>query len=82
MAAGEHLEADVAERVDEQRGGRLGVAGKKRTRALAVEQQLVAHDGMALVRDGLADDGDVGASGGRIGEDASSLPWSAVARNR
>jgi hypothetical protein len=35
VAAGEHLEADVAERVDEQGGGRLGVRGRVHRLALA-----------------------------------------------
>jgi len=69
MAAGEALEADVAERVDEQGGGGLGVRRGVQRAPLAAEQQLVADHRVAIVRDGLADDGDVGAAGGRIGED-------------
>ena len=61
MAAGEGVEADVAERVDEQGGGRLGVARRVEPAALVVaEQQLIAHDAVALVGDGLAHDGHLG----------------------
>ena len=65
MAAGERLEADVAERVDEQRRGRLGVHGGVAEVDGAAEAQLVAHDDVAGVRDRMADDGDFLAAGRR-----------------
>jgi hypothetical protein len=70
MAAGELVEADVAERVDQQRGRGLGVRRGIGRHALAAEQQLVADDDVPLVGDRLPDDGDVGAAGGGIGENA------------
>jgi hypothetical protein len=67
VAAGEGVEADVAERVDEQRGGRLGVARRVEPTALVVsEQQLVAHDAVAFIGDRLADDGHLRPPGARI----------------
>ena len=58
MAAGERLQPDVAECLDEQRGGRLrvhrGIAEVDR----AAEAQFVTDDGVARVRDRMTDDGD------------------------
>ena len=71
VAPGEDLQADVAERVDEEHGGGLGVRrGVERTAPLAAEHELVADHGVAVVRDRLADDGDVGG----IGEDDHLSP--------
>ena len=66
VAAGERLEADVAERLDEQRRGGLGVHGRVAEVDRAAEAQLVADDDMAGVRDRMADDGHflTGGSGG------------------
>jgi hypothetical protein len=77
VAAGEHLEPDVAKGVDEQGGSRLGVRGRVQRLALAPEQQLVADDAVAFVGDRLAHDRDVRAARGGIGEDGHLPPWSA-----
>ena len=67
MAAGERLEADVAEGLDEQGGGGLrvhrGIAQVDR----AAEAQLVAHDDISRVGDGMTDDRYFLAAGGGIG---------------
>ena len=64
MAAGERLEADVAEGLDEQRGGRLGVHRGVAEVDGAAEAQLVADDVVARVGDRMADDRDLVAVGG------------------
>jgi hypothetical protein len=64
VAAGEDLEADVAERVDKEGGRRLGVGRGVERLAGAAEQQLVPEHLVAVVGDGLADDGVVGAAAG------------------
>ena len=58
VAAGERLQADVAERLDEQGGGGLGVHGGIAEVDRAAEAQLVAHDDIARVGDRMADDRD------------------------
>ena len=63
MAAGELLEPDVAERVDEQRRGRLGVHRGVAEVDRAAEAQLVADDIVAGVGDRVADDRDLGSLG-------------------
>ena len=65
MAAGERLEADVAEGLDEQRGRRLGVHGGVAEVDRAAEAQLVADDDVAGVGDRMADDRDFLAAGRR-----------------
>ncbi len=60
MPAGEPLEPDVAEGLDEQRGGALGVPRRVSEVDGAAEPQLVADDIVAAVRDRMADDGDLG----------------------
>jgi hypothetical protein len=70
VAAGELLEPDVAERVHEQRRGRLGVHRRVAAVDRAAEAQLVAHDVVAGVGDRVADDRDLGSLGSRLGEGA------------
>ena len=67
MAAGERLEADVAEGLDEQGRGGLGVHRRIAEVDGAAEAQLVAHDDVARVGDRMADDGDFLAAGMRRG---------------
>ena len=64
VAAGELLEADVAERVDQQRRGGLGVHRGVAEVDLAAEAQLVADDVVARVRDRVPDDRDLRRSDG------------------
>ena len=63
VAAGERLEADVAERLDQQGGGGLGVHRRVAEVDRAAEAQLVADDDVARVRDRMADDRDFLAAG-------------------
>jgi hypothetical protein len=71
VTAGEGVEADVAERVDQQGGGRLGVTGRVEAASLIVaEEQLVAHDAVAFVGNRLTDDGHVGPPRARIEREA------------
>jgi len=58
----------VAERVDQQGRGRLGVHGGVAEVDRAAEAQLVAHDVVARIGDRVADDRDLGSVGGRLGE--------------
>ena len=72
MAAGEPLEPDVAERVEQQPGGRRG--------ALAVDDELVSDDRAVGVGDRAPDDGDLVRIGSRLGRrhrDASRPAWRA-----
>lgn len=62
MLAGQGLEADVAERLDEQRARRLGVHRGIAEIDGPSEPQLVADDDVAGVGDRIADDGDFRAS--------------------
>jgi len=59
MAAGQPLEADVAERLDEQCGRRLGVLRRIAEVHRAPEAQLVADDVVARVGDRMAYDSDL-----------------------
>ena len=67
MAAGQGLQPDVAERLDQQGGGGLGVHGRIAEVDGAAEAQLVAHDDVARVRDRMANDRDFLAAGMRGG---------------
>ena len=58
VPAGERVQADVAERVDEQGGGRLGVHRRVAEVHRAAEPQLVADHVVARIRDRMADDRD------------------------
>jgi hypothetical protein len=64
MAAGQDLQADVAEGVHEQGGGGLGVRRGIERLPFAAEHELIPDDPVALVGDGLAHDGDIGTGGG------------------
>ena len=65
VAAGQGLQPDVAERLDQQGGGGLGVHGRVAEVDGASEAQLVAHDDVAGVRDRMANDRDFLAAGMR-----------------
>ena len=67
MAAGQRLQADVAEGLDQQGRGGLGVHGRVAEVDGASEAQLVAHDDIARIRDRMADDRDFLAAGMRGG---------------
>ena len=58
MAAGERLEPDVAEGLDQQGGGGLRVHRRIAEIDRAAEAQFVTHDNMARIRDRMADDRD------------------------
>jgi hypothetical protein len=75
VTAGEPVESDVPERVHQQRGGGLGVAGGVEPATVAAEQQLVAEDVAPGVGDRLADDGDFGRRrAGGCGRDGPHSP--------
>jgi putative sigma-54 modulation protein len=58
VAAGQRLQADVAERLDQQGGGGLGVHRGIAEVDGASEAQLVTHDDIARIRDRMANHGD------------------------
>ena len=67
MAAGEGLQADVAEGLDEQGRSGLGVHGRIAEIDGASEAQFVTHDDIARIRDRMAHHGHFGAAGLRGG---------------
>jgi hypothetical protein len=80
VAAGELLEADVAERVDEQRRRRLRVHRRVAEVDRAAEAQLVADDVVACIGDRMADDATSGRSAAGWARELTA-PSSAVLRN-
>ena len=82
MAAGQRLQADVAEGLDQQSRGRLGVHGGVAEIHRAAEAQLVADDDVARIGDRMTDDRDFLAAGSGIGGHGEGHTTSSAAEAR